>query len=101
MPDTIRISGGCAYRWQGGLLAAIGAGLPVPARAQQPALSLHELVLSANRSIDRHEIVVLVLLLGLILFAVVTAIMLVRARARATRLDAWVGSPGTELEFAL
>ena len=89
MPDTIRISGGCAYRWQGGLLAAIGAGLPVPARAQQPALSLHELVLSANRSIDRHEIAVLVLLLGLILFAVVTAIMLVRTRARATRLDAW------------
>jgi signal transduction histidine kinase len=90
MPDTIRISGGCAHPWQSGFLAAVAAALPVPARAEQaPALALHELVLTAQDSIDRHEIAVLVLLLGLIFFAVVTAIMLVRIRARSVRLETW------------
>jgi signal transduction histidine kinase len=90
MPDTIRISGGCAHPWQSGFLAAVAAALPVPARAEQaPALALHELVLTAQDSIDRHEIAVLVLLLGLIFFAVVTAIMLVRIRARSARLETW------------
>jgi signal transduction histidine kinase len=49
---------------------------------------LHELVLGASRSIDRHEIAALVLLVGLLLFAVVTAIMLVRTRGRSMRLEA-------------
>jgi signal transduction histidine kinase len=90
MPDTIRISGGCAHPWQSGFLVAVAATLPAPARAEQaPALALHELVLTAQDSIDRHEIAVLVLLLGLIFFAVVTAIMLVRIRARAARLETW------------
>ncbi|HUD85913.1 MAG TPA: PAS-domain containing protein [Xanthobacteraceae bacterium] len=90
MPDTIRISGGRAHPWQSGFLAAVAAALPAPARAEQaPALALHELVLTAQDSIDRHEIAVLVILLGLIFFAVVTAIMLVRIRARSARLEAW------------
>ncbi len=91
MPDTIRISGGCAHPWQSGFLVAVAAAaLPVPARAEQaPALALHELVLTAQDSIDRHEIAVLVLLLGLIFFAVVTAIMLVRIRTRSARLETW------------
>jgi len=94
MPDTIRISGGCAHPWQRGFLAAvvaaIGGGLPVTARADQPtSLALHELVLTAQDSIDRHEIAVLAMVLGLIFFTVVTAIMLLRARAGATRLEAW------------
>ncbi len=93
MPDTIRTSRGYADPWPSGLLAAIGVispiASPVPARAdQQPALALHELVLGASRSIDRHEIVALVLVCGLLLFAVVTAIVLVRMRARSTRLEA-------------
>src|ERR1700731_2279783 len=89
MPDTIRISGSCAHPWRRGLLTAIvGAIFPLPASAeQQPVLALHELVVSAQDSIDRHEIAVLVVVLGLILFAVVTAIMLVRARVRWTRLE--------------
>ncbi len=89
MPDTIRRSGGYARPWLGGFPVAIGAVASLPARAdEQPALVLHELVLGASRSIDRHEIAVLVLLVGLLLFAVVTAIMLVRTRARSVRLEA-------------
>ena len=58
---------------------------PAPAFAdQEPALALHELVLTAQDSIDRHEIAVLVLVLGLIFFTVVTAIMLLRTHARAS-----------------
>jgi len=89
MPDTIRISGSCAHPWRRGFLTAIaGVIFPLPASAeQQPVLALHELVASAQDSIDRHEIAVLVVVLGLILFAVVTAIMLVRARTRWTRLE--------------
>jgi signal transduction histidine kinase len=90
MPDTIRISGGCAHPWRRGFLVAMGSALPLPASAeQQPALALHELVLSAQDRIDRHEVAVLVVVLGLILFSVVTAIMLVRSRARWIRLDTW------------
>jgi signal transduction histidine kinase len=89
MPDTIRISGSCAHPWRRGFLTAIvGAVFPLPASAeQQPVLALHELVASAQDSIDRHEIAVLVVVLGLVLFAVVTAIMLVRARTRWARLE--------------
>jgi signal transduction histidine kinase len=88
MPDTIRISGSCAHPWRRGFLVGIGGVFPLPARAEQkPALALHELVISAQDRIDRHEVAVLVLLLGLIFFAVVTAIMLLRIRARWARLD--------------
>ena len=96
MPDTIRISGGYACPWRSGfaraVIAAIGSilGTILPATAfadQQPALALHELVLTAQDSIDRHEIAVLVLVLGLIFFTVVTAIMLLRTHARASRLE--------------
>ena len=89
MPDTIRRSGGYARPWLGGFPIAIGAVTPLPARAetQQPALVLHQLVLGASRSIDHHQIAALVLLVGLLVFAVVTAILLVRARAGWTRLE--------------
>ena len=53
------------------LTAIVGAIFPFPASAEQkPALALHELVVSAQDSIDRHEIAVLVVVLGLVLFAV-------------------------------
>ena len=88
MPDTIRRSGGTARPWLGGFSTAIGAVWAGPARAaDKPALALHELVVGASRSIDRHEIAVFVLLVGLLLFAVVTAILLVRTRARSARLE--------------
>ena len=94
MPDTIRTSRGYAHRWRprgiGGFLAAISAIAPrSAAAAEQPSLALQELVLTAHRSIDQHEIAFLALIFGVVLFAVVTAIMLVRTRMRASRLEAW------------
>jgi len=88
MPDTIRTRGGCARSWQGACLVVLCTALSRPARADpQPALALREFVSSAHRTIDRHEIAVLVLVLGVILFAVVTAILLVRTRARLARAE--------------
>src|SRR5262249_22132617 len=92
MPDTIRISGSCAHPWRRGVLIGMVAAtvLARPASAQpQPAVALHELVVSAQARIDQHELAVLVLLLGLIFFSVLAAILLVRSRARWTRLDTW------------
>jgi signal transduction histidine kinase len=94
MPDTIRTSRGYLdplhLRGIGRILAVVAAASPAAARAERsPSLALHELVLSAHRSIDRHEIATFVLVLGLVLFAVVTAIMLVRTRARFARSEAW------------
>jgi signal transduction histidine kinase len=98
MPDTIRRSRSYAHRRQlrgiGGFLAAFAAvfciaSLRTAGAAEQPALSLQELILTAHRSIDQHQIAFLALVLGVVLFAVVTAIMLVRTRARAARSEAW------------
>jgi signal transduction histidine kinase len=90
MPDTIRRRGGFARPWRGGFGVAAAAAMlsSFPARAEAPRLVLQELVLEASRSIDSHQIAVLVLLLGLLLFAVVTATLLLRGRARAARLEA-------------
>jgi signal transduction histidine kinase len=91
MAETIRTSRSYARPWLlrgiGGFLAVLGA--ISPAAADQPALSLEELVLTAHRSIDQHEIAFLALVCGVVLFAVVTAIMLVRTSVRAARLEAW------------
>ena len=94
MPDTIRTSRSYAQRRRlrgiGGFLAAVTAIAPLPAvAAEQPALALQELVLTAHRSVDQHAIAFLALVSGVVLFAVVTAIMLVRTRVRAARLEAW------------
>jgi signal transduction histidine kinase len=97
MPETIRTSRGYALRWHGqrigGLFAAIvgllAVGLTPAGAAEQPALALQEFVLSAHRSIDRHQLTFLALVCGVVLFAVVTAILLVRTRVRGARLEAW------------
>ena len=88
MPDTIRTRRGCAYPWRGGgLLASVA--WPLPARADpQPAMVLRELVVGASHSLDRHQLIVLALVVGLALFAMVTAVMLVRTRRKLERLDA-------------
>jgi signal transduction histidine kinase len=102
MPETIRTSGDFAHpRRRGflvaGLLATSGAAWPVPAWAQeQPFLalreslqeSLQEFALNTFQSIDRHDVAILAPVLGLLLFAVVTAIMLLRMRARSARFEA-------------
>ncbi|MGA8615822.1 MAG: PAS-domain containing protein [Xanthobacteraceae bacterium] len=98
MPETIRTSGGLAHPRQGGFLvaglsaavvAAVGAAWPAPACAEeQPFLTVQEFALNAYQSIDRNDIAILAPVLGLVLFAVVTAIMLLRMRARSARLEA-------------
>ncbi len=101
MPDRIRTSWRCAQRRRrviGRLAGAIGAMASSPAgAAEQPALALHELVLDAHRGIAQHEIAFLALTTGVVLFAVVTAIMLVRARGRATRVEAWARDQNARL----
>ena len=98
MPDTIRRGGGYARPWCGGFPLAVYVNvcvslgivvLSLPARADEPQkLVLHELVAGATRSIDRHEVAALVLFVGLVMFAAVTAIMLLRTRTRLARLEA-------------
>jgi signal transduction histidine kinase len=93
MPDKFRTMRYYAHPWRRGFFAAIGVAVSIfwsgSARAEErPAFAWHALVLDASRSVDRHEIVALVLIFGLLLFAVVTAIVLVRTRARAIRQEA-------------
>ena len=89
MPETIRRSGGYARPWRGGLPLAIGIVVPLSAHADEsPRLALHELVVGASHSIDSHEVAALVLLFGLLVFSVVTAVVLLRARTRSARLEA-------------
>jgi signal transduction histidine kinase len=88
MPDTIRRSGGFARPWLGGFALAIAVCFPIYGRADEPPkLALHELVLGASHSVGSHEVAALALIVGLLLFAVVTANMLLRARARWARLE--------------
>ncbi|HUI11978.1 MAG TPA: PAS-domain containing protein [Xanthobacteraceae bacterium] len=105
MPDTLRTGRSYAQRRRaqgiGGFLAAIGAFAPPATAAEHPALSLQELVLTAHRSIDQHEIAFFALVVGVILFAVVIAIMLLRTRARSARLEAWSRDEFTRLRDEL
>ena len=89
MPEKIRSSGYCGRPWLCGFSLSIGLAMAAaPARAEQPPkLVLHEFVQGATRSIDRHEVAAIVLLAGLLLFAVVTAILLLRTRSRLVRLE--------------
>src|ERR1700684_2042653 len=95
MPDTIRIHGGSIWnrRWRSRHGAAIASGLcltaSLPARAAQPVevVTLGAYV-SAVSQLDSHEIAALGLTLGILCFAVVTAIMLVRTRRRLAETEA-------------
>jgi signal transduction histidine kinase len=97
MPDTIRTGGGSAHprrrgfrkaEWFAAGATALLGGSVVPAHAdEQPPLTLHTLVLDAYRGFGGHELAILIPMLGLVAFAAVTAILLVRTRARAARLD--------------
>jgi signal transduction histidine kinase len=101
MPDTIRRSGGSARPRRGGFRAAsvlavfvaalamaLPGGLPATAHAQElPLFDLHYLALDASHGFGGHELTILVPMLGLVVFASVTAVMLMRTRARATRVE--------------
>jgi hypothetical protein len=67
-----------------GWLAAFGASWPAPALADGTPVDLY---ISAFASLESHELAALALTLGIVLFAVVTAIMLVRTRQRAAAAE--------------
>src|SRR6516162_1595352 len=91
MPDRIRITdtsiGACPGRSL--ICTAIASALaanPTPARAE-PALNVSTYIYAVSQ-LDRHEAAALGLTLGILFFAVVTAIMLVRTRRRLIETEA-------------
>ncbi len=97
MPDTIRITGGSirVHRRRSGYCTAIAAGLcwmMAPLIAARPVRAEAAIDLStyifAVAQLERREIAVLALTLGILCFAVVTAIMLVRTRRRLAETEA-------------
>ncbi len=101
MPETIRATGGslqarlrrCRLR----TIACTGALLPLPSAAlaaEGPSFmpdivsAYFTAVLAAFGRLEQHEIAALALILGVLFFAVVTAILLVRTRARAAANEA-------------
>src|ERR1700709_481286 len=112
MPDTIRITGGSIglHRRRSGYFAAIARGVlsvraapgPVLAQGARSAVSPAEVVtlgayVSAISQLDRHEIAGLALTLGILCFAVVTAILLVRTRRRLAETEAAARDQGLTL----
>ena len=87
MPDMIRATGGSlhAHPRRSGFLAAVAALLSsTPAHADGiPLLVLLDPYIIALASLGRHNIAGLALTLGVLLFAIVTAVTLVRTRLRA------------------
>ena len=91
MPDTIRATGGslkARLRHNRFRIAAAGAlSLPPSAALAQDAggwpWPFNSPYLSALVRLEQHEIAALALILGVVFFAVFTAILLVRTRARA------------------
>ena len=61
--------------------------MPAASNAQAAAPANVDLYLNAFASLDQHEIAALALTLGVVLFAVVTSIMLVRTRQRAATAE--------------
>ncbi|MGA7485461.1 MAG: PAS-domain containing protein [Xanthobacteraceae bacterium] len=83
--------------------------MPAPgcAAAASEKVATFDAYVSALLSLDRHEIAALALTLGILCFAVVTAILLVRTRARlteveiSTRDDALAARAATDRVYAL
>ncbi|MGP0094287.1 MAG: ATP-binding protein [Xanthobacteraceae bacterium] len=91
MPDTIRAVSGSirAHTHECGFLAAsCVATLSSPAQAKDWTASVVDPYLTALSSLDSHQIVALTLTLGVLCFAVVSAILLVRTRAGADHAEA-------------
>jgi len=68
------------------LVACLGAA-PAAAAAEPPRFYSIQEYIGAFAALDRHEIAALVLTLGVLFFAVVTAIALVRSRRRAIAVE--------------
>ncbi|AMN38811.1 sensor histidine kinase [Rhodoplanes sp. Z2-YC6860] len=93
MPGTIRRTGGrpCSHPGQGGFRAATialaTAAGAAPARAEGGGLPDVAGTVHVLTSLNRSELVAMVLTLGVLVFGVVTAVMLVRTRIRASFND--------------
>src|ERR1700736_5017187 len=95
MPDMIRITGGSvwAHPWRSGYCSAIAGSLcwmmaRVRAWAADPTgTPTVSAYIFAVTQIDRHEVAALALTLGILCFAVVTAILLVRTRRRLAETE--------------
>jgi len=93
MPDKIRANVGVVARPRRiGLRTTtplLAAAFPTSAGAEEGSVpSFAAAVLNAAVALDRYEVAALALTLGVICFATVTAILLVRTRARAERMEA-------------
>ena len=89
MPETNRATGSTlrARSLRDGFTAGSAAVLATligltPARADGPSLQNVDVYVAAFAALDRQEIVTLVLTLGILFFAVTSAVMLVRTRVR-------------------
>ncbi|HEX2511460.1 MAG TPA: two-component sensor histidine kinase, partial [Xanthobacteraceae bacterium] len=92
MPDAIRATGGSlqAHPRRGGFLAAVVATVPFPAVPARAALFDFSPIDSTIADVTGHnqpDVAGLALTLGILLFAVVTAVMLVRTRSRAAQSE--------------
>src|SRR3954470_22628176 len=86
MPGTIRKRCGKTHPWRGRFAlggAAVASLPPLPALAQSRVLHPISDYFDAFSSVERHDLAALTLSLGVILFAVATAIALLRTRSRA------------------
>jgi signal transduction histidine kinase len=94
MPDTIRAkAGGFRAGWRASFLAksliiAAICATPRPASAEPSLLADLDRYASALAQLHRHELAALALIVGVVSFAVVTAVGLVRTRSRAHRAAA-------------
>jgi len=95
MPDTIRAKAGrlradrCAGFLAKSLIAAAAWAPPRPAAAAEPWLLADiDRYVTGLAQLHRHELAALALIVGVVSFAVVTAVGLVRTRSRAQRAAA-------------
>src|SRR5688572_593351 len=96
MPERLRsILRGAWFRRRRRIAPAVLAIMPVTGSAQaqdfvvkQDIATKVETYLGAFGGVPRHEVAALALTLGVLLFAVVTAVMLVRARRHAAEAEA-------------
>src|SRR5688500_9614668 len=92
MPDTIRATGGslAAHPRRGGFLAVVAATVLLPASPARAALldfSPIDSTIADFTGLNQPDVAGLALTLGILLFAVVTAVMLVRTRSRAAQSE--------------
>ncbi len=91
MPETIRATGGSfkAHPRRGGFLAAVATAYLCTSPANAALFDFAPLDAQVARftGLNQHDVTGLALTVGVLLFAVVTAVMLVRTRSRAAQSE--------------